>query len=137
MDDDVFLERFSRGEVSGFAHRDHVRVVYLYTRKAGGEAAVALTRAGLRALTSRLGVPEKYHETVTVAWARLVSEQVEAAPGRDFAAFIDEHPRFLRKDLLDDYYSREVLSGAEARSRFVEPDLRPLRLPGSEVRPLH
>ncbi|NOK35745.1 hypothetical protein HMI49_21330 [Corallococcus exercitus] len=131
MDDDVFLEGFSRGEVSGFAHLDHVRVVYLYTRRAGGEAAVALTRAGLRALTGKLGVPEKYHETMTVAWARLVSERVEAALGRDFAAFIDAHPRLLRRDLLDDYYSREVLFGAEARIRFIEPDLRPLDLPSA------
>ncbi|MBN8226522.1 hypothetical protein JYK02_03260 [Corallococcus macrosporus] len=125
-DDDAFLDGFSRGEVSGFTHQDHVRVVYLYTRKAGGEAAVELTRAGLKTLTRRLGVPEKFHETVTVAWARLVSEQVEAAPGRDFTAFIGDNPRFLRKDLLEDYYSREVLFGSEARSRFIEPDLRPL-----------
>ncbi|RKH68128.1 hypothetical protein D7W81_12990 [Corallococcus aberystwythensis] len=112
--------------MSGFAHLDHVRVVYLYTRRAGREAAVELTRAGLRTLTGKLGVPEKYHETVTVAWARLVSERAAAEPGRDFTAFIDGNPRFLRKDLLEDYYSREVLFGAEARTRFVEPDQRPL-----------
>ena len=131
MDDDGFLEGFSQGEVSGFAHLDHVRVVYLYTRRAGRDAAVELTRAGLRALTARLGVPEKYHETVTVAWARLVSECAATGPGRDFLAFIDDHPRFRRKDLLEDYYSREVLFGAEARTRFIEPDLRPLHLPSS------
>ncbi|NOJ91797.1 hypothetical protein HMI51_02400 [Corallococcus coralloides] len=132
MDDDVFLERFSRGELSGFAHLDHVRVVYLYTLRAGRDAAVELTRAGLRALTGRLGVPEKYHETMTVAWVQLVSARAAAEPGRDFSAFVEDNPRFQRKDLLEDYYSREVLFGAEARGRFVEPDLRPLlgeRLP--------
>ncbi|NNC03452.1 hypothetical protein HJC10_11430 [Corallococcus exiguus] len=126
MDDDVLLEGFSRGELSGFAHLDHVRVVYLYTLRAGHDAAVELTRAGLRALTGRLGVPEKYHETMTVAWVRLVSARAAAEPGRDFAAFINDNPRFLRKDLLEDYYTREVLLGAEARTRFVEPGLRPL-----------
>ncbi|NOK22476.1 hypothetical protein [Corallococcus carmarthensis] len=126
MDDDVFLEQFSRGEPDGFAHLDHVRVVYLYTRRVGGDAAVELTRAGLRALTHRLGVPEKYHDTVTVAWARLVSQRAATEPGLDFTAFIHDNPRFQRKDLLEDYYSREVLFGAEARARFIEPDLRPL-----------
>lgn len=127
MDDDVFLEQFSRGELSGFAHVDHVKVVYLYTRKAGPEAAITLTREGLQALTRKLGVPEKYHETMTVAWARLVSQQAAAAPGRDFTAFITDNPRFLRKDLLEAYYSREVLVKAESRKQFVEPDLRPLQ----------
>ncbi|MBN9683464.1 MULTISPECIES: hypothetical protein [unclassified Corallococcus] len=126
MDDGVFLERFSRGELSGFAHLDHVRVVYLYTLRAGRDAAVELTRAGLRALTGRLGVPEKYHETMTVAWVRLVSARAAASPGHDFTAFIHDNPRFLRKDLLVDHYSREVLFGAEARARFVEPDVQPL-----------
>ncbi|MCY1041931.1 hypothetical protein OV208_11455 [Corallococcus sp. bb12-1] len=131
MDDDVFLERFSRGALSEFAHLDHVRVVYLYTRREGPDAAIELTRAGLRALTRQLGVPEKYHETVTVAWARLVGQQAATGPGRDFNAFINDNPRFRRKDLLDDYYSREVLFGTESRTRFSEPDLRPLHTPPS------
>ena len=126
MDDDVFLEGFSRGEVDGFTHLDHVRVVYLYTRRVGREAAVERTRAGLKALTGRLGVPEKYHETMTVAWARLVGERAAADAGRDFSSFIHDNPCFGRKDLLEDYYSREVLFSAEARARFTEPDLRPL-----------
>jgi hypothetical protein len=127
MEDDVFLERFSQGALNAFAHVDHVKVVYLYTRRAGPEAAIDLIREGLRALTRQLGVPEKYHETVTVAWARLVGQQAAATPGSDFAAFIHDHPRFLRKDLLEDYYTRGVLFGPEARTRFSEPDLRPLR----------
>lgn len=126
MDDDVFLERFSRGELSEFAHLDHVRVVYLYTLRAGRDAAIELTRAGLKALTGRLGVPEKYHETMTVAWVRLVSERAAAGTGRDFTAFLHDNPCFQRRDLLEDYYSREVLFSAGARSQFIEPDLRPL-----------
>jgi hypothetical protein len=126
MDDDVFLERFSRGELSEFAHLDHVRVVYLYTLRAGRDAAVERTRAGLKALTERLGVPEKYHETMTVAWVRLVGARAAAGPGRDFTAFIRDNPCFGRKDLLEDYYSREVLFSAGSRLRFTEPDLRPL-----------
>ncbi|RYZ43337.1 MAG: hypothetical protein EOO71_04025 [Myxococcaceae bacterium] len=126
MDDKTFLERFSRGELRELPHLDHVRVVYLHTREAGRDTAIERTRAGLKLLTSQLGVPEKFHETVTVAWARLVGERTEVEPCRDFTSFLDHHPRFRRKDLLDDHYSREVLFSAEARVRFVEPDLRPL-----------
>ncbi|WP_147448676.1 hypothetical protein [Corallococcus terminator] len=126
MDDKTFLERFSRGELSEFPHLDHVRVVYLHTRATDRDTAVELTRTGLRLLTHRLGVPEKFHETVTVAWARLVGERAAVEPCRDFTSFLEHHPRFRRKDLLGDYYSGEVLFSAEARARFVEPDLRPL-----------
>lgn len=126
MNDSTLLERFSRGELSEFPHLDHVRVVYLHTRRAGRDAAVEFARAGLQRLTRQLGVPEKYHETVTVAWARLVGERAETGPGQDFAEFLEHNPQFHRKDLLEDYYSREVLFGAAARARFVEPDLRPL-----------
>ncbi|RKH52193.1 hypothetical protein [Corallococcus llansteffanensis] len=126
LNDSALLERFSRGELSEFPHLDHVRVVYLHTRRAGRDAAVEFARAGLQRLTRQLGVPEKYHETVTVAWARLVGERTEIGPCRDFAEFLDHNPQFQRKELLDDYYSREVLFGPDARARFVEPDLRPL-----------
>ena len=126
LSDSVLLERFSRGELSEFPHLDHVRVVYLQTRRVGRDAAVEFARAGLQRLTRQLGVPEKYHETVTVAWARLIGERAETEPGRDFAGFLDDNPQFHRKDLLADYYSREVLFGTDARTRFVAPDLRPL-----------
>jgi hypothetical protein len=134
MTDDALLECFSRGELSEFPHQDHVRVVYLHVRRAGGDTAVEFARAGLRLLTQRLGVPHKYHETVTVAWARLVSEQAVRGPERDFDAFLERNPRFLRRDLLDDHYSRERLFSDDARARFVEPDLRPL---SQAAAPLH
>ena len=61
-------------------------------------------RAGIRLLA-----PNKYHETRTVAWARLVRAG---------------HPGLDRRDLLDDFYSPEVLESG--RATLVEPDRRPL-----------
>ena len=43
-----------------------------------------------------------------------------------FAEFLAQHPEVLRRDLLSEYYSDDVLNSADARARFVEPDLRPL-----------
>ena len=69
---------------------------------------------------------------MTVAWARVVGHvAVESAP-LGFSAVLDAHPELLRRDLLADHYSDELLFGDEARGTFVEPDLAPL--PSSERR---
>jgi hypothetical protein len=36
------------------------------------------------------------------------------------------HPELMRRDLLADHYTDELLFGDEARTAFVEPDLTPL-----------
>jgi len=71
------------------------------------------------------GNPGKYHETRTVAWARLVVDARAGFEG-DFDAFLARHPEFVRRDLLDDYYSPELLNSDAARLAFVDPDRRGL-----------
>ncbi|TNC21995.1 hypothetical protein [Mumia zhuanghuii] len=126
MDDLEFLDRFATGDLDDFPHADHVRMVYLQTRRAGKEDAIRFARTGLMALVEAAGNPGKYHETITTAWGRLVGDQAASDPGNDFDDFIRKNPQFLRTDLLEDYYSRARLFSPEARTRFVPPDLQPL-----------
>jgi hypothetical protein len=125
MTDADFLARFEAGTLEDFSHEDHLRMAFAYARRGGVEGAVEGARR-VRALAARLGAPGKYHETLTVAWARVVGHHALADEALAFPDFLDRHPQLLRRDLLSAHYSRERLFSDEARAAFVEPDLRPL-----------
>jgi hypothetical protein len=122
MTDDAFLARFEAGRLASFTHRDHLRVAFAYARRGGIEHAIDRARHGLRHITAAHGQPERYHETLTTAWARVIAHHAIAHTG-GFDAFVAAHPRLLDRDLLLAHYSRERLFSAAARQRFVEPDL--------------
>ncbi|NIJ11905.1 hypothetical protein FHU38_002249 [Saccharomonospora amisosensis] len=126
MDDATLVDLFDKGELREFPHLDHIRVVFARTRQTNRTEAIEFTRRGLRALTQRVGAPDKYHDTLTVAWARIIGTLTEQAPNLDFDDFMRAHPELARSSLMDEYYSREVLHSAAARARFIEPDLRDL-----------
>ena len=68
-----------------------------------------------------------YHETITQAWLSLIAATVRnhGAPARA-DDFCDRHAHLLAPTLLCLFYWRELLGSAEAKTRFVEPDLAPL-----------
>jgi hypothetical protein len=126
VDDSEYLDRFALGQLDDLPHEGHLKAVYLQTRRSGAESAVDFARAGLRQATRRAGVPEKYHDTITVAWARIVADHARRDPRDGFESFLEAHPQLRRRDLLDAHYTRERLSSDEGRVRFIEPDLLPL-----------
>jgi hypothetical protein len=121
MTDDVFLTRFEAGTLHSFGHRDHLRVAFAYARRGGVDHAVERVRRGLRHLAAAHGEPARYHETLTIAWARVVAHHTVA--DGIFDDLLAAHPQLLRRDLLLSHYTRERLFSAAARARFVEPDL--------------
>ena len=122
MTDDAFLAAFESGSLRAFGHRDHLRVAFAYARRGGVEHAIDRARRGLRHIAAAHGEPERYHETLTMAWARVVAHHALAGDDR-FDAFLAANPHLLRRDLLLGHYTRERLFSAAARARFVEPDL--------------
>jgi hypothetical protein len=125
LSDDEFLARFEALELETFSHRDHLRVAFAYARRGGLRAAVDGARR-IRVFAESHGETRKYHETMTVGWARLVGTlAVDSAP-LTFPAFLAAHPELLRRDLLCEHYSRDLLFSEGARAAFVEPDLAPL-----------
>jgi hypothetical protein len=121
MTDDAFLARFEAGRLDSFTHRDHLRVAFAYARRGGIGHAIERVRHGLRHFAAAHGQPERYHETLTIAWAHVVAHHATRAG--DFETLLAAHPRLLDRDLLLAHYSRERLFSATARERFVEPDL--------------
>lgn len=125
LTDEEFLRRYEAHTLADFSHEDHLRMAFLYARRGGAGAAVAGARR-IRGLAQAAGAPQKYHETLTVAWARVVWHHTVASETSGFAEFVQAHPQLLRRDLLAAHYSHEVLFSAAARAGFVEPDLAPL-----------
>jgi hypothetical protein len=125
LSDEEFLSRYETCALHHFSHDDHVRMAFAYARR-GGEAAAVEGARRIRNLAVTLGAPGKYHDTITVAWARVVARHAAESAAQTFAEFLDEYPQLRRRDLLTAHYSQDRLFSPRARAAFVEPDLVPL-----------
>ncbi len=125
--DRVFARAFERGEIPAaeFGHRAHVRLAWVYLREAGSfEAALARIRDGIKQFAAAAGASQKYHETLTVLWMRLLDDAAARVPdGCSYDELLQRCPELADKDLPLQYYSRERLFSEEARVAWVEPDV--------------
>ena len=129
MDDERFRACFEAGliEPASFRHADHIRLAWVYLRAFGYEEAEGRMREAIRGLAARAGVPGKYHETLTIAWMRLVAAAIALSPrASTFDAFSRAHGWLLDKGAIGDYYGAQRLASAQARAGWVDPDLREL-----------
>ena len=108
---------------SRFHHREHLYVAWCYLRVLPPEDALARYVQNLRRLVTALGVPEKFHATMTWAYVVLLHDAMEQTPGLTFEALLARHPALLdhRAGALRQHYRPEELESAEARRRFVLP----------------
>ena len=113
---------------AGFDHRGHVRATWLLLQAHPLPEAVELTCEGIARLATRLGVPGKYHRTLSEALVRLMAEGGAAAPAQGFEAFVRANPALMQdaRGVLARHYSPELLATEAARLRFVAPDRLPL-----------
>lgn len=121
MNDAAFARAFERGEIANteFHHAAHLRLALAYLSESHTpEEACERMAATLRRFAAANGHPERYHHTITVFWMRMLA-------------------RLLDKNLPLTYYSRERLWSGDARTGWLEPDLRPLddATPGSAHSP--
>jgi hypothetical protein len=127
MTDEAFARAFEAGAVTPaqFDHLAHVRVAWVSLQETASlDEALSRMRAGIRRFAAAAGVPEKYHETITVLWMRLLAEARAAGASGELSDVLREHPALADKDLPLQYYSRALLFRDDARARWVEPDLR-------------
>jgi hypothetical protein len=125
LTDDAFLHAFFSGQLanSDFHHRDHLRLAWLLTRRQGPSDAEATVVEGIRRFAAAHGHAERYHDTMTRFWVRLVAHAVDHRPQiTDFDEFLAAHPLLLDKNTPLRHWSREVLFGADARAAWQEPD---------------
>lgn len=130
----TLVSRFERCTLprEDWTHAAHLTVALWYLMHHDPETALELVREHIKryneatgAVTTRL---RGYHETLTVFWMRVVRSYLETSynEGRSLASLANELTSRANKNLPLRYYSRERLFSWEARTSWVEPDLRPL-----------
>jgi len=129
LSDEQFVEAFEscRLPKESFHHADHIRLAWIYLRRMPESEAAGGIAESIQRLAAHYGLSDKFHVTMTRAWTRLVAAALTSAPpDMQFPEFAAAHPHLLDKNLLEKHYSSESLRGDEARSAWLEPDLRPL-----------
>ena len=129
MTDQEFLRAFENCELGneGFHHRDHIRLAWIYQRRYGEPEARQHMSEAIKRFAAFHGKTDKYHETITLAWLRLVADAMTRVPGgTTFDKLTLLSPELLDKRTLDKFYSTDALASDVARNSWVLPDLQPL-----------
>ena len=120
-----------RGEIANedFHHVSHLHVAWVYLAESSSvRQAANKMRDTLRRFAAPAGKPQKYHETITLFWVHLLSRVYAASRGGCLEDFVHANPQLLEKNFPLAYYSAERLFSDEARTSWVEPDLKPLSI---------
>jgi hypothetical protein len=126
MSDDEFVAAFLGGRLppTSFHHRDHLRLAWCLIRRSGLDPALATMASAIRHFATAHGQAEKYHETLTRFWVRIVGYASAARPElATFDAFLAAFPLLLDKDLPYRHWSRAAMQSPAARAGWVAPDL--------------
>jgi len=108
-----------------FDHEAHVYVAWSYLLQYELLESIGRYRKTLKLLTSSLGVPEKYHETITWFYMIAVSEHLQTTASSDWPTFRARNPELFERcpGVIKKFYSESKLKSAGARISFVLPDL--------------
>ena len=113
-----------------WTHRDHLATAAYYCLT-DPDCAVERMRAGIKALNKARGVETTltggYHETLTIAWTRIIAAHLRGLGNMELHDKINSVIESFedRKTALR-YYSRDGIMSPEARFGWLEPDLEPL-----------
>lgn len=122
----ITVEAFesSHIDVDSFDHEAHVYLAWLYLERLPVLDAVQRYSEGLRRLTEQLGIPGKYHETITCFYLFKIAERRDGFAG-DWLAFKRQNADLFacgQSSMLNRFYSRATLHSERARRAFVLPD---------------
>ena len=123
-----------------WTHVAHLRVGAWHVHHFGADGALGRMRAGIRALNDSHGTANTdtggYHETITVAYVRLLDGFLSAC---NPALSLEDRVRTLVDGPLADravllrYWSKDLLMSPAARRAWVPPDLAPLAVPADAL----
>lgn len=121
------VESFETGEIDAdaFDHDAHIYVAWLYLERHPLLEAIRKFTAALQRLTTQLGIPGKYHETITWFFMILIEERRAQASTDDWYAFRRANDDLFARGedgILNRYYKRATLGSDRARRSFVLPD---------------
>jgi hypothetical protein len=126
--DEEFRLSFERCEIpnAAFRHREHLRLAWVYLSESDPDTAGTRAGRSIRQYAEHHGAGRKYHETLSLAWVRIVALAMAETPAAaGFDNLLATRPHLLDKKLPLRHYSPGRLWNDTARARWVEPDLRP------------
>src|SRR3954468_2410548 len=122
------LSALETGELdpAAFPHGEHVRFAYgMLERYPFGEAVDRFSR-GLKLFAAKVGRPQIYHETITVAFLALINERRANVESSSWEEFRANNGDLFDKHCLKKWYDTEQLSSELARRTFCLPRLKTL-----------
>lgn len=124
LSDDALLQavRDCDYPIGDFRHLDHLRLGWILLHRMDAASAADEAATLIRSLGLHHGKGHAYHETITRAWMWLLATHDE----HSFEEFLSQNQNRISKGLLNEFWSSEVLDSVEARSSWVDPDVRPL-----------
>lgn len=128
MTDQEFLHALESGTLAQdqFAHAAHVRAGYLYLQQTDFAGALERICRTIRHFAATHGRPDRYHETVTVAYTALIQQHIcERGNSGGWEAFARENPELFEPGLLEQFYPRGQLQSEMARRVFLLPRSAP------------
>lgn len=118
------LNAFLSGRLSAtqFGHVHHVQLAWLLLQQYPEHEAQTLLCQGIAQLAVTLGVPDKYHHTLSIVFMRLIALRCAQSSGESWETFYQRYPELFTEahTLIARYYSPERL--AQGHSIWVEPD---------------
>jgi len=124
MTDQEFLRALENCELpeSDFRHAAHLRAAYLYLLETDFAVALERIRRAIRNYATHLGKPDRYHETITVAYVALVQQHIcERGNGGGWVAFARDNSELFQPGLLRQFYPQAQLESEMARRVFLLP----------------
>ncbi len=114
-------------EAADFDHEAHLLVGWWYLQERSVLDALSRVTGALRRLTRKLGMPSKYHETITWFYVIQIAGRCRGTADVDWPQFKAANADLFAQNpsLIEKYYSESLLSSETARRLFVFPDLRP------------
>jgi hypothetical protein len=123
MTDDELVRAFEAGNLDPFPHALHVRTAWCYLRRYPLLIALARFSQALRRFAAGKGKPERYHETITIAFMLIIAERLSLCRDLPWEQFAARHPDLLQwqPSVLAQFYADETLASPRAREGFVLP----------------
>src|SRR6267378_5646949 len=115
--DERFLAAFESGQIANqdFHHRDHLRLAWIQIRRLGLHRASDAVARAIRQFAARHGHGDRYHETMTRFWVRVIGMGIDRHPTLAFDDLLAAEPHLLDKSLPYRHWSRERMGSDDAR----------------------
>lgn len=109
-----------------WTHRAHVAVALHYLNEQTPAEALKRLRTHIQQFNNRVGDPAGYHETITCLFVQKVSAYLLKTAKADLPVAVNELAASCDLNWMLTFYSKDRLWSSEARSEWLEPDLRKL-----------